>query len=66
MINGQLVIRKGTAAIGSVINAEKRGYMGKSGKLAIQVEIKKLKFIGADKVKAPAKVIELSPNAENK
>ncbi len=38
VINGQVVIRKGTAAIGSVINAEKRGYMGKSGKLAIQVE----------------------------
>jgi hypothetical protein len=38
VVNGQVVVRKGTPAIGSVINAEKRGYMGKSGKLAIQVE----------------------------
>ena len=38
MINGQVVVRKGTPAIGSVINAEKGGYMGKSGKLAVQVE----------------------------
>ena len=38
VIDGQLLIRKGTAAVGSVVNAEKRGYMGKSGKLAIQVE----------------------------
>ena len=38
VINGQLVIRKGTEAIGSVVNAQKGGYMGKSGKLAIQVE----------------------------
>jgi len=37
-IDGQVVIRKGTAATGSVINAMKQGYMGKSGKLAIQVE----------------------------
>ena len=37
-INGQVVVRKGTAAIGSVINAEKGGYLGKSGKLGIQVE----------------------------
>lgn len=37
-VNGQVVVRKGTAAVGSVINAEKHGYMGKSGKLAIQVE----------------------------
>ncbi len=37
-VNGQVVVRKGTAAVGSVINAEKGGYMGKSGKLAIQVE----------------------------
>jgi hypothetical protein len=37
-INGQVIVRKGTAAAGSVINAEKGGYMGKSGKLAIQVE----------------------------
>jgi hypothetical protein len=29
---------EGTPAIGSVINAEKGGYMGKSGKLGIQVE----------------------------
>lgn len=38
VINGQVVVRKGTAAIGSVINAEKGGYLGKSGKLGIQVE----------------------------
>jgi uncharacterized protein DUF2846 len=38
VINGQVVVRKGTTAIGSVINAEKKGYMGKSGKLAVQVE----------------------------
>lgn len=37
-IDGQVVIRKGTPAVGSVINAEKRGYLGKSGKLAVQVE----------------------------
>lgn len=38
VINGQVVVRKGTPAIGSVINAEKGGYLGKSGKLAVQVE----------------------------
>ena len=38
VVNGQVVVRKGTEAIGSVVNAEKGGYMGKSGKLAIQVE----------------------------
>lgn len=38
VINGQVVVRKGTPAVGSVINAEKKGYMGKSGKLAVQVE----------------------------
>jgi len=37
-INGQVIVRKGTPAIGSVINAEKGGYLGKSGKLAVQVE----------------------------
>jgi hypothetical protein len=37
-MNGQVVVRKGTPAVGSVINAEKGGYMGKSGKLAVQVE----------------------------
>ena len=37
-IDGQVVIRKGTAATGSVINAMKQGYLGKSGKIAIQVE----------------------------
>jgi len=37
VINGQVVVRKGTEATGSVVNAEKGGYMGKSGKLAIQV-----------------------------
>jgi len=38
VVNGHVVVRKGAAAVGSVINAEKGGYMGKSGKLAIQVE----------------------------
>ena len=38
VINGQVVVRKGTEAVGSVVNAEKGGYMGKSGKLAVQVE----------------------------
>lgn len=38
VINGQTVVRKGTAALGSVVTAQKGGYMGKSGKLAIQVE----------------------------
>lgn len=37
-ISGQVIVRKGTAAIGSVINAEKGGYLGKSGKLGVQVE----------------------------
>jgi hypothetical protein len=38
VINGHVIVSKGTAATGSVINAEKRGYMGKSGKLGVQVE----------------------------
>ena len=38
VINGQVVVRKGTPALGSVITAQKGGYMGNSGKLAIQVE----------------------------
>ena len=38
VIGGQVVIKLGTQAIGSVVNAQKGGYMGKSGKLAIQVE----------------------------
>ncbi len=37
-ISGQVIVRKGTAAVGSVINAEKGGYLGKSGKLGVQVE----------------------------
>jgi len=37
-VNGQVIVRNGTAAVGSVINVEKGGYLGKSGKLAIQVE----------------------------
>lgn len=36
--DGQVIIKKGTLATGSVIYAEKGGYMGKSGKLALQVE----------------------------
>lgn len=38
VVDGNVIVRKGTVAIGSVVNAEKRGYLGKSGKLAIQVE----------------------------
>ena len=38
VINGHVVISKGTPAKGSVMNAEKSGRMGKSGKLGIQVE----------------------------
>jgi hypothetical protein len=38
IVNGQVVIRKGTQAVGSVMHATKGGYMGKSGKLGIQVE----------------------------
>lgn len=38
IVNSQVIVRKGTPALGSVINAEKGGYMGKSGKLAVQVE----------------------------
>jgi len=38
VVNGQVIVRKGTPATGSVINAEKGGYMGKSGKLGVQVE----------------------------
>jgi hypothetical protein len=38
VVDGNVIVRKGTAAVGSVVNAEKRGYLGKSGKLAIQVE----------------------------
>ncbi|HXQ71482.1 MAG TPA: DUF2846 domain-containing protein [Pyrinomonadaceae bacterium] len=37
-IDGQVVIRKGTPAIASVIIPEKGGYLGKSGKLAIHIE----------------------------
>ena len=37
-INGQVVVRKGTRAIASVIIPEKGGYLGKSGKLAIHIE----------------------------
>lgn len=37
-INGHVIVSKGTPAKGSVINAEKGGYLGKSGKLGIQVE----------------------------
>jgi len=38
IVDGKVLIRKGTAAKGTVIYAEKGGYMGKSGKLAVQVE----------------------------
>ena len=37
-INGQVVVRKGTRTIASVIIPEKGGYLGKSGKLAIHIE----------------------------
>ena len=36
-INGQVIIRKGTPAVASVIIPEKGGYLGKSGKLAIHI-----------------------------
>jgi hypothetical protein len=38
VVDGQTVIRKGTIAKGSIIYAEKGGYMGKSGKLALQID----------------------------
>jgi hypothetical protein len=38
IVNGQVIVRKGTAAVGSVVTAQKGGYMGNSGKLAIAVE----------------------------
>jgi hypothetical protein len=38
VVDGRVLVNKGTEAIGSVINAEKGGYLGKSGKLGIQVE----------------------------
>lgn len=38
VVNNQIVIRKGTTAVGSIMHATKGGYMGKSGKLGIQVE----------------------------
>ncbi len=38
VVNGHVIVTKGTLAKGSVINAEKGGYLGKSGKLGIQVE----------------------------
>lgn len=38
VINGHVIVRKGTPSVGSVINAEKGGYLGKSGKLGVQVE----------------------------
>ncbi len=37
-VDGRVIIEKGTPAVGSVIYAEKGGYMGNSGKLAVQVE----------------------------
>ncbi|MGB7200776.1 MAG: DUF2846 domain-containing protein [Pyrinomonadaceae bacterium] len=36
--DGQIVIKKGSIAKGSIIYAEKGGYMGKSGKLALQID----------------------------
>ena len=38
VVDGQTLIKQGTEAKGSVIYAEKVGYLGHSGKLAIQVE----------------------------
>ncbi|HEU4507862.1 MAG TPA: DUF2846 domain-containing protein, partial [Pyrinomonadaceae bacterium] len=38
IINGQVIVRKGTPAVGSVVIPEKGGYLGKSGKLAILIE----------------------------
>lgn len=37
-VDGQVIIKQGTEAKGSVIYAEKGGYLGRSGKLAIQVD----------------------------
>lgn len=37
-VDGQVIIKQGTEAKGSVIYAEKGGYLGHSGKLAMQVE----------------------------
>lgn len=37
-VDGQVLVRLGTQAVGSVVTAQKGGYMGKSGKLAVQVE----------------------------
>ena len=38
VINGQVIVRKGTPAVGSVIIPAKGGYLGKSGKLAIHID----------------------------
>lgn len=38
IVDNQMLIKQGTDAKGSVIYAEKGGYMGHSGKLAIQIE----------------------------
>jgi hypothetical protein len=38
VVKGRVVINKGTTVKGSVVNAEKSGRMGKSGKIAIRVE----------------------------
>lgn len=38
IVNNRVVVSKGTLAKGSVVNAEESGRMGKSGKLAIEVE----------------------------
>ncbi|MHA2260724.1 MAG: hypothetical protein ACXACO_22380 [Promethearchaeota archaeon] len=36
-INGKVVIRQGTRATGEVVSVEKKGYVGKPGKIAIAV-----------------------------
>ena len=38
VVDGHVLVRLGTQALGSVVTAQKGGYMGKSGKLAVQVE----------------------------
>ena len=38
VINGHVIVRKGTPALASVIIPETGGYLGKSGKLAIHIE----------------------------
>jgi hypothetical protein len=38
LIDGQVLVKKDTVALATVIHSEKSGYLGRSGKLALQVE----------------------------